>query len=274
MSRISRFLTGKGSAWAYGVVTAIFMFVPEEIFKHGFIPCSWSEPAIVLINRIIVFIVVLVVTNVAYQWERSHRKSVSISGRNYSIKIEYGDLFNIAVGKKVINFDECFSTNVGDKPEDIKPGSVCGQYLSKYPIKDLKSLIRDVGINSIGKSDFKGKERFALGTIIPREDFLLMAFAKLDKNGLGHFSYEEYLKCLSTLWGQIDRYHGTDDVFLPILGSRITRFDNKELTQQELLDIMISSYRLSSKKLRKPNALHIVCKEREDFSLNAIDGVD
>lgn len=47
-----------------------------------------------------------------------------------------------------------------------------------------------------------------------------------------------------------------------------------DLTQQELLDIMIASYRLHPKKLKKPNTLHIVCKERDGFSLNAIFGVD
>lgn len=98
-------------------------------------------------------------------------------------------------------------------------------------------------------------------------------FAKLDEGGRGFHIYESYLKCLDKLWEQIDLYHGTKDVYIPIFGSRITRFD-KELTQQELLDIMIASYRLHPKKLRTPNLLHIVCKEREGFSLNNIFGVD
>ena len=99
-----------------------------------------------------------------------------------------------------------------------------------------------------------------------------MAFAKLDRDGLGHLTYEEYIGCLNMLWQQIDMYHGTCDVYIPILGSKITRFD-KELTQQELLDIIINSYRLSSKKLREPYRLHIVCREREGFSLNDVYGV-
>ena len=99
-----------------------------------------------------------------------------------------------------------------------------------------------------------------------------MAFAKLDRYGLGQMTYEQYIECLNNLWVQIDRYHGTDDVYIPVLGSHITRFD-RELTQQELLDIMISSYRLSTRKLKLPNRLFIVCKAREGFSLNDIFGV-
>ena len=103
--------------------------------------------------------------------------------------------------------------------------------------------------------------------------FLLMAFAKLDKNGLGHLSYDEYIECLNKLWEQIDIYHGTSDVYMPILGSKITRFD-KELTQQELLDIIISTYRLSPKKMKEAYKLHIMCKAREGFSLNDVFGID
>lgn len=100
-----------------------------------------------------------------------------------------------------------------------------------------------------------------------------MAFAKLDENGLGRMTYEQYLDCLDLLWQQIDKYHGTEDVYVPILGSKITRFD-KELTQQELLDVMIASYRLSPFKMKVPYSLHIVCMKRDGFSLNNVFGVD
>lgn len=179
----------------------------------------------------------------------------------------------IREGKKVISFDECYSTNVGDRPEDIKPESVCGQYLKNHPIDNIQNVIKKAGIHPSSKSLFKGKAAYTPGTLIPRDDYLLLAFAKLDANGLGNHTYDSYLKCLDKLWEQIDLYHGTDDVYLPVLGSRITRFE-KELSQQELLDIMIASYRLSPKKMRLPNCLHIICKEREGFSLNDVLGID
>lgn len=52
-----------------------------------------------------------------------------------------------------------------------------------------------------------------------------MAFTRLNENGLGEMTYNQYLDCLNTLWQQIDCYHGTDDVYLPILGSKIVRFE-------------------------------------------------
>lgn len=273
MSKLPSLFSNNSSATAYGIISAIFMFVPEDAFKCGFIPCEWSETAIVVANRLIISIVVLILTNILYYWWRSKRKFVVISEKNYTIKIEYGDIIDIKNGKKVINFDECFTTEVGDRPIDIKPNSVCGQYLAKYPIDDMQSLIQSVGLQPVGIAQCNNKPKYVSGMIIPREDYFLMAFAKLNKDGLGKMTYAQYVDCLDKLWQQLDLYHGTDDVYIPVLGSQIIRFD-RELTQQELLDIMIASYRLNPKKLKRPCTLHIVCKERNGFSLNNIIGVE
>ena len=274
MSKIWKFFTNKGSAVSYALLTAIFTVVPEECFKLLVINDKWEDATNILINRLIICAIVFILANIVYYIYRMKRKKIIISEKNHIIQIEYGDLFAINNGKRIIDFDECYTTKVGNAPGDIKPESVCGQYLSKYPINNMEALINDAGVKAMnGKSEYNGQARYTPGTIVPNDDYLLMAFAKLDNDGLGKLTYDEYIECLNTLWKQIDKYHGTSDVYMPILGSKITRFD-KELTQQELLDIIISSYRLSSKKLRKPYKLHIVCREREGFSLNDIYGVN
>ena len=274
MSKIWKLFTNKGSAAAYALLTAIFTVVPEDCFKFVMINDKWPDATNILINRLIICVIIFALANIGYCIYRKTRKKVTISGNNHSIQIEYGDLFSVNDGKVIIDFDECYTTKVGGAPGDIKPESVCGQYLSKHPINNMETLINDAGVKPAkGKSEYNGQTKYTPGTIVPNGDILLMAFAKLDKDGLGKLTYDEYIECLDTLWQQIDKYHGTSDVYMPILGSKITRFD-KELTQQELLDIIISSYRLSPKKLRKPYKLHIVCRERDGFSLNDVYGVD
>lgn len=99
--------------------------------------------------------------------------------------------------------------------------------------------------------------------------FLLMAFSKLSEDGLAE-DISEYRDCLDLLWEQIDIYYGSQSVCVPILGSGRTRFGANKPTQQQLLDIMIESYKLSQKKLRNKYKLHIICAKSDGFSLNKI----
>ena len=273
MNKIKIFLSNKSSSIAYAAMTAIFTIVPEDVFTHGLIYVNWDISKIVIANRLLTCSIILLIVKVIYTIYLRYNNSVTISNKNYTIKIEYGDILEIDDGKKVINFDECYTTKVGEQPEDIKSHSLCGQYLKKYPISNMQHLIATSGIRSSGSSKFRSKASYTPGTIILHGNFMLMAFAKLDKNGLGRLTYVEYVECLRNLWKQIDIYHGTDDVYLPILGSNITRFD-RELTQQELLDIMLGSYRLSASKLKKPCTLHIVCQRRIGFSINNVFGLN
>lgn len=274
MNKLKRFLFNKGSSVAYAIITAVFTVVPEDFFKCVKLKADWQDMTSATVNRLIICVVVFLISSLVYLAFRKKRKTATVSGNNYTIQIECGDLLDHPKGKTIINFDECFTTQVGDKPSDVKPDSVCGQYLKKNPIDNMQELIDNAGIKPAkGKSQFKNQVRYEPGTIVPNGEFLLMAFAKLDKYGRGYLNYEDYLECLNTLWDQVDLYHGTCDVFMPILGSKITRFE-KNLTQQELLDIIIFSYRLSSKRMKRPCKLHIVYQPKEGFSVNNISGVD
>lgn len=273
MSEIKKIFTNTGSTSAYALMSAILALVPEELFTNGIFQCDWPLMIIVIVNRIIVFVVIFAFANLIYYCCKKYRKSVSITRKNVSISIEYGNIFEVTKGKKVINFDECFNTKVGQMPSDIKPDSVCGQYLALFPIENIQSLILQAGTKSVGVSKYNRLPRYKLGTIVPNGDFLMMAFTELDNDGVSRMTYEHYIECLNTLWQQIDKYHGTDDVYIPILGSKITRFD-KELTQQELLDVMVASYRLSPYKMKMTNTLHIVCVKQDGFSLSNVEGID
>lgn len=263
---------------AFGATSAIFIFVPEIFFKEYFIfNCEKTfapEVLIVIINKIIVFILVFIVTSISVHLYKKYRKSVVFEKIGYSIHVEYGDLFSNHDGKRVITFDECFSTDIGEKPHEINPTSICGQYIKNNNIKNelIYKLIEQFDIKAAKKKSlFQSKTRYESGTLVPNGEDLLLAFAKLDKDGLGYMSYDEFIDCLRLLWKEINKYYGGNDVYIPILGSGVTRMGNESLTQQKLLDIIIKSYSLSQYKLKLPCKLHIICKEREGFSLNEIE---
>lgn len=257
--------------WALSIISLIFTFVPESIFEKFKLLKKASSESNVILNRVMTFLIVSGLVMIGYLIYLRRRQSIQIKGKNYNIKVSYGDIFDISGAKKIISFDECFTTKVGLAPSEIKPGSICGQYLIKCPIENMQALIEKAELKPCeNNSLYNNQKRYESGTLIPRGEYLLMAFAKLDEEGLGRITYEEFLHCLSTLWKEIDKYYGQNDVCIPILGSGITRMNDNSLTQQELLDIIIASYQLHAQKIKPPAKLHIVCKKCEDFSINKI----
>ena len=261
----------KTSTWAFAIISALFTFVSDDILKNYKVLKNCPDEVNIVLIHILIYIVIFILSVIVYAIYLKYRKKEYIKGHNYCIKIEYGNIFEMDNCKKVIPFDECFTTAVGSKTYEINPDSICGQYLEKYPIEDMKALIDGAQlVPRKSKSKFQGKECYTSGKLIPRNDYLLLAFAKLDKDGLGRLTREEYLDCLAVLWEEIDKYYGQNDVCIPILGSGVTRMGEVSPTQQELLDMIIYSYKLCQHKLKNPYKLHIVCMKKEDFSLNRI----
>lgn len=258
-------------AWAISITTVVFTFIPESVFKCCKLIKNASDEVNIIANRILVFFVVVLVVVIVYTLYLCFRQSIWIKGKNYNIQVSYGDIIAKTNCKIVIPFDECFTTVLGEAPHQIKLDSVCGQYLAKYPIDNIQALIDAAQVKpERSKSKYNRQTRYESGTIVPNGDYLLMAFAKLDENGLGRMSRDEYLECLSKVWQEINKHYNQADVCVPILGSGSTRLDDISLAQQELLDMMIASYKLSTHKIKAPRTLHIVCKKCDGFSLNRI----
>lgn len=279
-------LLKKSVTYAFAFISVVFTVVPEAIFGKvilisedvlkQFALEGYTLEMNIIVNRVLTFVIVWFIAAIGYKVYLLWRNKVSIKGNNYKITVEYGDLFKTKKCKRIINFDECFSTHVGNAPADIKPTSICGQYLLANPNLNIQLLISSSQLKPLkSKSKYQRKERYESGRIVPNGDELLLAFAKLDKNGLGRFfTRDEYLKCLSVLWEEIDKYYGQQDVCIPILGAGLTRIDGgsgASIPQQELLDMMIWSYKLSSHKIKSPHRLRIICRRNEDFSLDKID---
>lgn len=271
MNRIYKFLK-EIFTLAFALVTIVFTFAPDSLFGHGFIYVNWATEAIVACNKLFsLLLLVIIIGIVKYVYHRWLQQSKTINGNGYKIVVEFGDIFLKDGYKKVISFDECYTTHVGTFPADIKPNSICGQFLAKFPDVDIASLVANSGLKSTRKhSNYNNSTCYPSGSIVAFKDYLLLAFTKLDKDGLGRMSREEFLQCLELLWKGINGHYNNDSVAVPILGSGITRFKDETLTHQQLLDIIIASYKLSADKLKLPAELHIVCRKDASVSFNKI----
>lgn len=276
----------KSVASAFAIVTGIFTFVPETFFgKYEWITQATLEQygiarldaqdVNIVISRLVCFLLIWVATSLLYISFLKFRWWVTIRGQNYLIRVEYGNILKKRNCKRVINFDECFTTQVGNATADINPNSICGQYLILHSDLNVQHLIVTAQVKPArSKSKYLQKTRYDSGTIVPNGDDLLMAFAKLDERGKGRFfSRDEYLACLDLLWKELENNYSEKDVCVPILGAGTTSFDGgvgASISQQDLLDMMIWSYKLSSHKIKAPHKLRIVCKKNSSFSINNI----
>lgn len=254
------------------IVTVAFMFIPESLFEKIKIILNISDDVNIIVNRIIFVVILAIISAIISAIHLKLVKKVIVKGKNYIIQVEYGDLLSIKNCQKVISFDECYTEKIGNAPSEIKPTSICGQYLKNTPDINIAKLIADNNIKpATTRSRFQNKIRYPSGTIVPNGNDLLLAFAMLDKDGRGtFFTYQEFLNCLEKLWEEIDKYYAQKDVCISILGSGQTKIYDNLLTQQQLLDIIIMSYQLHNHKIKKPSKLRIICKKNDDFSLNKI----
>lgn len=223
-----------------------------------------------IISRIVCYAVVWVIVTLIY----AVRHSVTIKGDNYTIQVKYGNLLKETNCKRVINFDECYTTHIGPNPSDIKASSICGQYIQSVGGSlNIQNLIDNAEVKPEEcVSRFNHSRSYKPGSIIVNGDALLLAFATLNKAGRAKFfTQDEYIECLSEMWKQIEVHCSQTDVCVPILGSGLTLFEGASLSQQELLNIMIWSYKLSPHKIKAPYKLRIICKKSDGFSLNEID---
>lgn len=257
---------------AVSVISPVFIFVSDElILKSKFVE-KIDDSIYVLLCKLFFFFLVIGVFFIANITFEKVKWFHIEHDKNYEIEIRYDNILKTNKGMHLINFDECFSVKIGEENGDIKKSSLCGQYLLSKPIRDMRQVVANAGIKSERKkSKFQDKECYRPGTIIVYEGDLLMAFARLDENGHADFTtLAEYLHCLEFMWKQIYVHHGDSNVCIPILGAGRTKIENRNLSQQELLDIMIFSYKTSNFRLKKPNKLYICCKRDSNFSLNKI----
>ena len=260
---------------AFSIAMAVFTLLPESVFKVSNFGIELYGDESIILGRVILIGFIALVSIAAYLLFLRKRNSILLDDDECIIEVKYGNILEESNCKRVISFDECFTVHVGDAPEDVKASSICGQYLCSNPDLDIKTLIERSGKTPEPKpSRFGNKACYAPGSIVPKGDELLVAFAKLNEDGRAEFSHrKEYLDCLERLWSEIHKYCDQKDVAIPILGSGLTNFSGgsgKPLNQQELLNMIIRSYKLSANKIKRPQKLRIVCKRQEGFSLNKI----
>ncbi|EMQ4858302.1 hypothetical protein AAIB78_001576 [Morganella morganii] len=221
-------------------------------------------------------VIILFIGLYLYMWYRAnHLKHLNLRIDGSKVCIFAGDLFKQSE-LKVIAFNEYFDTQVDDRI--ISNNSLNGIYIKKYSKKsvaELDKFINDYNDFSDGEliaTNVKrmGKaKKYKLGTICKVDDYLLVAFSKFDSQNKAVLTMPEYLEFLINFWDSINRVYGGYNVSVPIFGSGITRIkEHKNISDEDLLKIMLWTFRISEMRFTDPAKLNIVIYHDKINSIN------
>ncbi len=250
-----------------GVLSVIFLFdiLPQEY--KVYLPYFGCLTFLVLI-AIYFFI-----------WYRANKLSnISINIDGSTVNIKCGDLF-LEDGLKVISFNEYFDTIVDDKI--ISNTSLNGIFINEYfkdKVTDLDEIIRqesnddDIISNDVLRQNGGNRIKYRLSTSIVYKDFVLTAFTKFDEQNRAVLTMPEYIEFLINFWDKVNGIYAKRAVSVPIFGSGITRIkEHKNISDEELLKIMLWTFKLSEMKFKYPAKLTIVIHAAKINQVNLFD---
>jgi putative membrane protein len=246
------------------ILTILLAFLDIEQIYRCYI--GW----LMLVSLILIYL---------YFWYRANNKrTCNLKINNTNITIKCGDIFKQS-DIKIIAFNEFFDTQVDDNI--IAANTVNGIYINKYSkgSKQLDEIIVNesrLQQNVIEKNVlrlFGGKTiRYKLGSICPNGEFFLLAFTRFDKNNRAYLSVEDYMLCLMYMWRELDRYYAGKDISLTLLGSGITRFNDRTIMNQELIEYILMSFKASKIKFNSSISIILTDSVCNELNLYEIRG--
>lgn len=218
---------------------------------------------------------VLILIYLFIWYKANNLTDININIDGSSVNIKCGDLFS-EKGLKTIPFNEYFDTLVDDKI--ISNKSLNGIFINKF-FKDKVKVLDNFITDNLDNSDIintqyqrvrGGKNvKFELSTLFVYDDFIITAFAKFDEHNRATLSMPEYIEFLINFWDRVNRIYAQKNVSVPIFGSGITRLkEHKNISDEDLLKIMLWTFKLSEMKFKHPAKLTIVIHEEKIGQIN------
>ncbi|MCP2515543.1 DUF6430 domain-containing protein [Achromobacter mucicolens] len=224
-------------------------------------------------------ILVLLILTYIILWARSNNlQDVSLSIEGSTVNIKTGDIFQQS-GLKAIAFNEYFDTVVDDRI--IAKRSLNGIFLEQHLGTSVADLDRHIDEYQFEDDDVLGREvdrtagkrvKYKVGTICVYKDYLITAFAKFDDSNRANLTMPEYLEFLINFWDKVNRVYAQQSVSTTIFGSGITRIKgHKNISDEDLLKIMLWTFRISEMRFKHPAKLTIVIHKEKIDQINLLD---
>jgi len=218
-------------------------------------------------------ILILIYLFIWYRANNLTNINIDVEGSNVNIKC--GDLF-LETGLKTIPFNEFFDTIVDDKI--ISKQSLNGIFINRFfndNVNELDTFIvensdnSDIIDNGYERTRGGKKVQFKLSTSFVYDDYIITAFSKFDEHNRATLTMPEYIEFLINFWDRVNRIYAQKNVSVPIFGSGITRLkEHKNIGDEDLLKIMLWTFKLSEMKFKYPAKLSIIINEDKIDQIN------
>ena len=247
-----------------GTVSAVVLFVD--------IPVEWK------LRAGWAFLMLLALTYLVIWIWSNNLNSIDINVEGSDVTVKVGDIFQQS-GLKAIAFNEYFDTQVDNKI--ISEESLNGILIKKH--LDISTSELDLYIENYAfdgsevleiENDRKqGKrQKYQIGTICLYKEYLLTAFSKFDENNKALLTMPEYLEFLINFWDRVNNVYAQKSVSTTIFGSGITRIKgHKNIADEDLLKIMLWTFRISEMRFKYPAKLTIVIHKDKIDQINLLD---
>lgn len=213
------------------------------------------------------FLFLCIITFLLLWYKENNLSTISIKINKTTVEILTGDIFEMPDDHLItIGFNEYFDTKLDG--ELVIEESINGQFIKRIEKnieiskldEFIKNKIPDEDILNPPNHNRLGKcIKYKLGTVCKYNNYLLVAFAKVDDKNRATLTMSEYVNCLLNFWEQIDPIYGQKKIVIPILGTGITRF-NRTNSKEELLKIILWTFKISGVTLNYPSKLLIVSR--------------
>ncbi|AIX52585.1 DUF6430 domain-containing protein (plasmid) [Klebsiella pneumoniae] len=218
---------------------------------------------------------------IAYLWlwyRANSLREINLTIEESTVIIKTGDIFK-QEGLKAIAFNEYFDTQVDERI--IAGSSLNGKFINEHlscTVSELDDYISNYRFDAEEIKDrneerIEGKkQKFEIGTICVYGDYILTALSKFDEHNVAHLTMPEYLGFLISFWDKVNRVYAQKSVSVPIFGSGLTRIKgHKIIDEQDLLKIMLWTFRISEMRFKHPAKLTIMIHEGKIDKVNLLE---
>lgn len=213
------------------------------------------------------YVLILIIYHIIMYLYANYLKNISLKIKTSTFEIKTGNIFE-QDKLKVINFNEYFDTVVDNRI--IAENSLNGKFIKEKvaDVNDLDEIIKQslANTNSFINNDRKNgkKEKYELGTVVEyNQDYLLTALTKFDDDNRANLELKDYLIFLMNFWNNLDKIYANRSVAITLFGSSsITRFnDANDITDQDLVEIIIWTFKVSKIKFKYPTTISLILSE-------------